>query len=295
MNWDDLPYFLAVARHGQLAKAASLLRADATTVSRRIRRLEQAMQTRLFEQGDEGRTLTEAGRNLLSRAKEMEKLVQDAAASTQASRSEALTGIVRISVAEGFGTWFISQHLASFADAYPQLEIDLVANSGFLNPIRRETDIAILLARPRKGPLVTRKLTDYRLGLYAADSYLRTAPEVIGATDLRKHRLIGYIPDVIYAPELRYLDELPFAAHAQLRSSSINAQHQMITAGVGVGVLPYFIANPDPKLRPVLPSIQIERSFWLTTHRETRGFPAVHAISQWLIKLVGENQRLLLG
>jgi len=295
MNWGDLPYFLAVARHGQLAKAAVALRADATTVSRRIRRLEQAVQTRLFEQGDDGRVLTEAGRNLLSRVEEMEKLAQDAAASTQSSQSEALTGTVRVSVAEGFGTWFISQHLASFANAYPQLEIDLVANSGFLNPTRRETDLAILLARPRKGPLVTRKLTDYGLGLYAAKSYLRTAPEIVAATDLRKHRLIGYIPDVIYAPELRYLEELPFSTHAQLRSSSINAQHQMVAAGVGIGVLPYFIADPDPQLCPVLPSIQIERSFWLTTHRETRGFPAVRAVSQWLVQLVADNQQLLLG
>ncbi|MEO8722982.1 MAG: LysR family transcriptional regulator [Sphingobium sp.] len=295
MNWGDLPYFLAVARHGQLAKAASLLRADATTVSRRIRRLEQSMQTRLFEQGDDGRVLTLAGRNLLRRAEAMERLAQDAATSTQEAGSQSLTGTVRISVAEGFGTWFISQHLASFANAYPQLEIDLVANSGFLNPTRRETDLAILLARPRKGPLVTRKLTGYRLGLYASHSYLRSAPKIIDAIDMKKHRLIGYIPDVIYAPELRYLDELPFAGHAQLRSSSINAQHQIAVAGAGIGILPGFIADPDAQLSRILPSIKIERSFWLTTHRETRGFPAVRAFSQWLVQLVAENQHLLHG
>src|SRR3546814_14350801 len=78
-----------------------------------------------------------------------------------------LSGQLRVSVSEGFGNSFIAPRLGRFVAAHPELEIDLVASSGFLNPSRREAAMAVLLARPRKGPLITRTLSDYSLGHYA--------------------------------------------------------------------------------------------------------------------------------
>jgi len=293
MDWGDLPYFLAVARHGQLAQAAQALHADATTVGRRIRRLERDLGVRLFEQTAQGQILTQSGRRLLSRAEAMATLAAEGEAASQ--RETEIAGSIRISVAEGFGTWFISRHLGEFAQAYPALEIDLVANSGFLNPSRRETDLAILLARPRKGPLVAQKLTDYRLRFYAARSYLDCHGQILDSDMLPAHRIIGYVPDIVYAPELRYLDELPMAAHATLRSSSINAQHRLIAAGAGIGMLPCFIADADHELLAILPEIRVRRSFWLTTHRDTRSFPQVQAMSRWLVDLVAAHRGTLMG
>jgi DNA-binding transcriptional LysR family regulator len=85
---------------------------------------------------------------------------------------EAIRGRLRVSVSEGFGTWLIAQHLGDFAAAHRHLAIDLAANTGFLDPSRREADVAILLARPQRGPLIAKKLTDYRLRLYASPAYL---------------------------------------------------------------------------------------------------------------------------
>jgi DNA-binding transcriptional LysR family regulator len=203
-------------------------------------------------------------------------------------------GSVRVSVSEGFGTWFVSQHLAALADLHPRLEIDLVANSGFLNPTRRETDVAVLLARPRKGPLMTRKLTDYGLRLYASTRYLASMPPIRSPDDLRHHRFVGYIPDIVYAPELRYLDEIPTRPTPQLRSSSINAQYRMTAAGAGIGVLPCFIGNSNPGLVVVLPDIHITRSFWLVTHRETRMFPPIRVFTNWLVALIEQHRTLFL-
>ena len=293
MDWGDLPFFLAVARRGQLSQAAMAMHADPTTVGRRVRRLERALGVRLFEQAADGQTLTPAGERLLKRVEAMAALANEAA--TVPLGGNDVTGTVRISVAEGFGTWFVARHLSRFADTNPALEIDLVANSGFLNPTRRETDLAVLLAPPRRGPLITRKLTDYRLNLYASKEYLSLHPPIDSPEALRDHRLIGYVPDIIYAPELRYLDELPLKVGAQLRSSSINAQHGLIASGAGLGVLPCFIGGGDPGLSRVLPDIQITRSFWLTTHRETRNFPQVRAMSDWLVDLVRRHRPLFLG
>ena len=291
MDWSDLPIFLEVARARQIGKASTVLGIDATTVGRRLRRLEQALGHRLFEQSQSGQVLTPAGQDLVARATAMEALVADA--QPEPSDAAAIEGTVRVSVAEGFGTWFVSRHLGDLADRYPRLTIDLVANSGFLNPTRRETDVAVLLARPRRGPLRTRKLTDYTLRLYAAHAYLRAEGPVRNKDDLRTRRMIGYVPDIIYAPELRYLDEVAGARSPTLRSSSINAQARLIASAAGIGVLPCFIGDADPTLAVVLPTTVIMRSFWLVTHQDTAHFAPIRAFTDWLVKLVAVNASTL--
>lgn len=293
MQWDDLRHFLAVSRAGQLARAAAGLGVDATTVGRRLRRLEKALGQTLFEQTQEGQTLTEAGEQLLLKAEAIEREVRAIEASPEAGQH--LAGSIRLSVSEGFGTWFVAHHLASFAAAHPKLRIDLVASSGFLNPSRREADVAILLARPRKGPLFTRKLTDYRLRLYAARSYLAARGPVPNVEALRGHPLIGYVPDLLYAPELRYLAEIAPALEPRIRSTSINAQYRLVASGAGIAVLPCFIGDADAHLVRVLDDISVTRSFWLVTHADTRQLPRVDAFVAWLTELAGARQPRLLG
>ena len=292
MDWSDLPFFLAVARTGQMARAASATGSDATTVGRRIRRLERSIGERLFEQTPEGQLLTPTGTALLDKAEAMARIAGEIGEATRGR--QPLRGTVRVSVAEGFGTWFVSRHLGEFADAHPGVEVDLVASSGFLNPGRRETDLAVLLARPRRGPLKVRKLADYRLRLYGAAAQVAADPAQ-STRDLTGRRMIGYIPDILYAPELRYLDELPIDRPPQLRSSSINAQARMIAAGAGIGILPCFIGDADPGLTAILPDLSIQRSFWLTTHRETRGFAQIRAFADWLSGLATRHRLMLDG
>lgn len=292
MDWDDLRFFLAVARSGQLAGAAALLGCDATTVSRRLRRLETALQQRLFEQTREGQVLTEAGERLALRAEEMDR----AAATIEPSAGVALvSGLLRISVSEGFGTWLIANKLPTFVEAHPELQVDLVANSGFLSPSRRETDVAILLARPRGGPLLSRKLADYRLRLYASSDYLARCGPVAGKAALSYHPLIGYIPDFIYAPELRYLDEIAPGAPLRIRSSSINAQYRLARAGAGIAALPCFIGDADHHLERIIPEVTIDRSFWLVTHQDTRRLARIEAFVEWLTAMVKAERARLLG
>jgi DNA-binding transcriptional LysR family regulator len=161
--------------------------------------------------------------------------------------------------------------------------IELVASTGFLNPSRREADIAIMLARPSSGPLIVRKLTDYHLGLYGRQD----GEDVPSLDALAQRRLIGYVPDLIYAPELRYLDDVPGGLSASLTSTSVNAQLQLIRSGAGVGILPCFIANVDVSLRRLLQSdIDIRRAFWLVVHRDMRGIARIKLFIDWLDSLV---------
>lgn len=292
MNWSDLPFLLAVADHGTHARAGEVLGVDATTVARRIRRLERSIDARLFEQTPAGQVPTPAGERLLSRVRAMAEIAVNA--QQPDARFASLSGTVRLSVAEGFGTRFLAQRLPGFAAAHPAVSIDLVANSGFLNPTRRETDLAVLLARPRKGPLVTRKLTDYSLGLYSSPELLERTGPIARLEDLARMPLVGYVPDILYAPELRYLEELPLVLEPQLRSSSINAQAELVATGGGIGILPHFIAAPDPRFVPILPEISIERSFWLVAHQETARFRQVRAMIDWLVETVRAERALFL-
>jgi DNA-binding transcriptional LysR family regulator len=129
-DWSDYQAFLAIARHGQLARAAQASGVNATTMGRRLRRLEARLGTTLFEQTREGQQLTDAGEALLVAVEGMAL----AAGAIEPAAGKDVLGRVRISVSEGLGSWIIARHLGAFARAHPGLSIDLVASNGFLNP-----------------------------------------------------------------------------------------------------------------------------------------------------------------
>lgn len=293
LNWDDIRVFLAVAEAGQIGRAAIGLKLDPTTLGRRLRRLEEVLQTTLFERTREGQTLTEAGELLLSQAESM--AIAARGIGEAISTGTGLAGSLRISVSEGFGSEFLSAHITDLSDDHPNLTVELIANSGFLSPSKREADIAVMLSRPKAGPVIAQKLADYRLMLYASSSYLEQAGTPASVSDLTQgHRLISYVPDLVYAPELNYLEDFWPGLRAQLRSSSINAQFRLVSEGAGIGVLPHFIGSKNPDLHVVCPELSIVRSFWVVTHRDTQNLAKVRAGKAWLQNCVAENRSLLL-
>lgn len=294
-DWSDLQVFLAIARAGQMGRAGAALGMDPTTTSRRLRRLEAALGETLFEQTREGQVLTEAGERLLAKVEAMAQAAMAISEGGSASAGGQLSGTLRISASEGFGSWFLAAHVPDFVRAHPALTLDLVANSGFLSLSKREADIAVMLSRPKAGPVIARKLSDYSLRLYASEGYLGLAGMPQAPADLLKgHSLVGYIPDLLYAPELRYLDELQPGLAPTLRSSSINAQHHLIAAGAGIGVLPCFMGDADVGLVPVLPGRRITRSFWLVTHKDTHQLARIRAGRDWILGVVQRHRGQLL-
>ena len=286
-DWDDLRIFLAVARARRVATAARSLTVDPTTIGRRLARLSEQLNATLFETVRGERLLTERGQTLFGHAEAIESAAL-AALGEVTGDSQSLSGHVRLSVAEGFATWVLTPELPAFHRANPEIQLDLITASGFLNPSKREADMAVMLARPRKGPLVAAKLGDYRLRLYAAASYLDGKAEPRAVDELRDHSLIGYVPEFIYSPELDYLSEIGAGLEPSIRSTSINVQHRLVASGTGIGVLPRFIGDRDPALRSVLAdTIEIRRSFWLVTHSDTRRLARIEAVGKWLKQCAG--------
>ena len=294
MNWDDLRVFLAVARAERLSAAAIAVGQNATTVSRRLKRLEALLERRLFELTPSGHVLTEHGVRLREQAERME------AAALGVERTGAagaeLAGSIRISASEGFGSRIVAPRLHRFHARHPQVQVDLIASSGFLNPSRREADLAVMLARPKSGALMTRKLTDYRLGLYGTARYLDRCGLLHGLADIGRHPLVGYVDDQIYAPELRYLEEVDPRLQPGLCSTSINAQAEIVASGAGLGILPCFIADQMPALVRVLPAVvDIARSFWLVVPPDLRGIARIDRFVDWLDQEIADARPMLLG
>lgn len=281
-DWDDLRVFLAVARARKVAPAARALGIDATTIARRIARLEKALDADLFEVGAGERSLTSRGQELLGHAEAAESAAL-AAVEQMSGQERKLSGQVRLSVAEGFGTWVLAPGMGDFNRRHPGIRLDLITASGFLNPSKREADMAVMLARPQRGRLTVRRLGDYRLHLYAAPAYLERVGRPGKPADLRDCTLVGYVPEFIFSPELDYLDEVEAGLEANLRSTSITMQQRMIAEGAGIGVLPDFIGRRDPGLMPLMADrVEITRSFWLVMQDDMRRLARIGAVADWL-------------
>jgi DNA-binding transcriptional LysR family regulator len=282
MHWDDLRYFLALERGRTLSSAAQRLGVDATTVGRRIDRLADSLGASLFEAGPQGHSLTAAGEKLLRHAEDVERTVL-AATRDLTGESSRLAGTVRISLSEGLATSVFAPSLPRFQARHPGIMLEIATTNGFLNPSKREADLAIMLDRPARGALTAQKLMDYQLGLFASRDYIDQHGPVGDIAELRKRVLIGYIPDLIYADELRYLEEIDGALRPSLTSSSINMQHALTRAGLGVAVLPHFIGLRDEMLAPLMPRrVVINRSFWIVVHADLRHVARVNAVIDWL-------------
>ena len=287
-DWDDLRVFIAAARGGTTAAAAQRLGLDATTVGRRIAALESALKATLFIRTRSGLQLTATGARLLETAGSAEIAMNVAAEIAQA---DAVAGAVRISAPEGFGTQILAPALPGLSRRHPHLSIELIANPGLLSPLKREVDMAITLSAPLSPRLLVEPLTDYQLGLFAAPAYLaaRGAPAAVEA--LSGHDLVGYVEDQIYAPELRYLEEINPALRTRLASSSLRAQRQMIAAGGGIGVLPCFMAAGLDRV--LAGEVRLTRRFWISTHRDVAATARVRAVRNWLKALVQAERSVL--
>lgn len=282
MDWDDLRIFLAVARTDSLSGAAKRLKIDPATVGRRVGRLEEVLGTRLFVKSPQGYALTLEGSRLLPHAERAEAALQGA--SEALSGPDGLTGQIRIGAPDGCANYLLPQVLARICDSNPGLEVQIVALPRVFNLSKREADMAIAVSRPEAGRLTVQKLTDYRLHLAASRDYLARSAPLVTSDDLSRHRMVGYIPDMIFDKELDYLAEIGAGA-AQLASNSVSVQLNWLRQGAGVGVVHDFALAAAPELMRVLTdSISLTRAFWLIRHQDDGRSARLNRFAELLLR-----------
>ena len=294
MDWDNLRYFLELARTGTLVGAARRMGVEHTTVSRRIQALEKQIGEALFARETGGHRLTEAGRHLLPGVEAMEAAVLGVERAAPAPGGGP-SGLVRVGATEGFGTLILAPHLARLTQQHPQLSIDLLALPRMLHLSRREADIVISLERPTRGSVIVTRLADYTLHLYGQREYLARRPLVQQREDLRHHAFISYVDDLLFTKELQFLDQLYQPERFAFRSTSITAQYEAVRAGAGLAVLPAFMADRDPVLARVLPQeARFTRTFWMSMPAEGKHLARMQAVWGFLKETaLGERRRLV--
>ncbi|MBP7942903.1 MAG: LysR family transcriptional regulator [Polynucleobacter sp.] len=289
MDWDHLRFFLALAKDHRLVVAARSLQVNHTTIARRISALEQEMGVQLFTRSNSGYELTVAGLQLQDIAKQVEKQIGNIRNQVNEVNQE-ITGVVRIGTTEGFGTVVIAPILNALGKQYPKLIIDLLALPRMVNLSRREADIVITLQRPTRGPYLVTKLQDYSLHLYASPEYLVNNPPIEARSDLDKQTFISYIDDLLFSKELSYLDDICRPQRIAFRSTSIQAQLQAALSGLGIAILPSFMAESVAGLVPVLKKeIEIIRSFWMIMPNEYRKIDRMNLVWDHIKKHGGNN------
>lgn len=281
MNWDDVRIFLAVARAGQILAASRRLDLNHATVGRRVSALEASLGSKLLIRRTNGCDLTPEGEAFLVAAERMEAEMLSARAAIGMTDMD-VSGTVRIGATDGYGVSFLSPRLGTLAERHPGLKIQLVPVPQSFSLSRREADILVTVERPDTGRLITRKLVDYTLALFASKSYAAKHGLPDNEEELKQHRLIGYVEDLIISPQLHYRSEFARDWDSDFEISAVLGQIEAVRAGAGIGILHTFLARPHKELVPVLPQRHVERSYWIVYHENLRDVRRVKAVVDFI-------------
>ncbi|MGL5168502.1 MAG: LysR family transcriptional regulator [Afipia sp.] len=287
MDWDKVRIFLEVARTGQILGAAKRLKLNHATVARKLTALEKDLKTKLVNRQTTGSSLTPSGVALLAAAERAESELLRVG-SQLTSVAEKVSGTVRIGAPDGLGNYFLANHLGAFAAANPALVLQLVALPRTFSLAKREADIVVTLERPTEGRLISTKLTDYTLSIYASEGYLRSAAPILKPDDLADHLLITYIHDIIYSRALDYASTLNELVTRRYECGSVVGQVEAVRAGHGVGILHDYTAERYPELKRILPATRFTRSYWLVSHPDTHETRRVREVRRYIVAKVRE-------
>ena len=288
IDWDDVRYFLAVARGGSVRAAAVRLGVNHATVLRRIAQLEARLGAQMFEKLPAGYRLTDAGEEVRDLADQME------ASSLQLEtrvfgRDQSVRGLLRVTMAPTVATHLLMPDFAEFARLYPDIEMEILSSGDLANLTNREADVALRVVYDRKT------LPENLHGLRGPDvfggvymSRERLAAPRAAADPLRWIVISRFgIPD--WAREVR-------AAGVAFRTTDGEAQIAAVRQGLGMTTLPCFIGDADPQLARV-PDTDLHQygTLWLLTQGETRKTKRVRLFTEFISRRLALYAPLLAG
>lgn len=292
LNWNDLKFFLEVARQTRFLGAARRLGVNHTTVARRINALEDALDIRLFERTDQGFHLTHAGEALLPLAEQVENATDLAKENIQLSGDSA-SGTLRIGAPDGFGNAFLAGGLVPFIHDNPDLTIELVPVPFTHNLLKREVDLAISLEPTKRPNILNEKITDYKLFLYTSYEYISSNEiDIYEKSNVVNSTFADYIIEILYTEQLHFNHFIDPAIDSQFQSSTALAQYEFVANGGGFGVLPYFMACRDARLVPILiEQFSFVRSYWFLIPHDLQRFARVRRLQRFILSIAQECQQ----
>jgi DNA-binding transcriptional LysR family regulator len=292
-NWNDLVFFLELARQSRLAPAARRLRVDHTTVSRRIAELEKDLSIKLFDRKPDGFVLTEQGHRLFAIAERIEQEVFSVPQALGSDNALAI-GRVRVATMEGIGAFFLAERFAELAERQPGITVELVTERHLISLTKREADIFISFVHPTGPRLVVKKMGSFRLALYANRAYLARRGMPKDRAELVSHTFIDYVEDLVAIQPVHWLLDVLEPTNVAFRSSSMHAQQNAVAAGAGIALLPLFSAKANPALIPILADeVKVYRDVYLSVHEDLEFMARVRSVSRHLAHIFERDKRYL--
>jgi DNA-binding transcriptional LysR family regulator len=271
----DLPLVLALSRQRTLGGAAEKLGVDLSTVFRRLNALERRLQVRLFDRSPRGYSLTAAGERAAAAAErvETEMLALDREIS---GRDQQLSGVLRITASETLSHAVMPRLLAAFQQAHPRIQLVLTIDNRMLDLSRREADVALRVRRPADPALFGRRLTHIGWAFYGPQG--TPALRRDGRSfNFARHTVIGWDePATIIASE--WVARHVPADRVHFRCNSLVNQLAAVKAGLGIALLPCYLADPEPAVRRVSPVLaDLQSELWIVTHQDLRHTARIRA------------------
>ncbi len=287
-DWEDVHFFLELTRLGSLSAAARALGVTHATVGRRIAALEAILRVQLFDRRGGKFTLTPAGESAAAAA----GIMADGAHAIRRMSGgprDAVVGKVRVTATEVFGSFFLMTRMRDLVAQNPGLEIELLIHQRNLSLARRDVDLAIRHARPDGASIVTRKIADYASNFYADRAYL----------EARKGEpldFIGFTDEVANQPTAMHT--IRAAGNHQRYSLKVNtlfARLAAARAGLGVGIVPKFVAHQYPDLVQVDVGVEpLVRELWLVAHPDVRAVARLRVTFDYIASAIAGARHILM-
>ena len=284
-DWDDIRFFLASMREGSLTAAAAALQVQQSTVSRRVKALEDRLGQPLFERAQGGLTPTPLARAWLDAALRMEQLHLELEALAQAQGQPEPQGLCRITTTEPLARAVLLDQLTRWRERYPRIDLELHTGHQSLDMTRREAELALRFARPTRGDLSARRLRLMPRALLASRALLARWPQ----------RPLRELPWIVFdLPEHPTPEQLWHARHIQapplLKTSSYTLLIEAIERGLGVGIAARATRSDRLVELDVPPDWPLPEpmELWLVTHRALRDLPHVSVIWDELVALLAQ-------
>lgn len=282
LDWTYIRAFLAVAETGSLSAAARALGQSQPTLGRHIKAAEASLGAALFTREAGGLRLTDVGASLLAPARDMAQ----ASARLEmlaAGRDQQLSGTVRITASVVVSHAILPPILADMRRAEPEIDIELVPSDTSENLLFREADIALRMFQPTQLDLVTRKIADQPLALYAAHEVLARWGQPKALDDLKTMPFVGFDRDDRI---LRHMRDMGFDVTRDffgVRCDDQAAFWQLVCAGCGVGAMQCVVGDAEPRVarlhfQPDLPPLPV----WLAAHEALHKTPRVKRVWDFL-------------
>ena len=282
-DWDDLRFFLAVARTGSTLAAGKALRVSQTTAARRVAALELATGVELFERRQSGYVLTAAGEALLQRAEAMESAAH-AFAEAASAHARDVRGVVRLTTAEIYAVTILPPILRDLHAAHPNIRIELDTSDGVRDLAAGEAEVALRAGHSANWTgLVGRRIAADPWTMYCSRAYAVRHPRPTCDEDFRRHPIIGGGGAYVWPVYRKWLRRIGLEEAVAMEHDSSSGLLAAVRSGFGMAVLPSFLADRDPDLvRCIDPPGRDEMELWLVTHERLRRTPRVRAVMDFL-------------